>query len=104
MADIDLSFEGGIVNRTWDEITMNEFVNALNKCGWREAHNAHIYQRLRERGPFLGVFTPGDFARALRDGYSLPARDGATARVCWQGRFTVIYKAAERALITLVPA
>ena len=46
-----LVFKGLIGNMPWAKITVNEFINALEENGWREAHNGHIYQRLKERGP-----------------------------------------------------
>jgi hypothetical protein len=48
-----IEFRGLIGNKTWDQITGPEFLNALARCGWREAHNAHIFLRLCERGPRL---------------------------------------------------
>jgi|GEM_PF-6929477 hypothetical protein len=97
-----LEFRGLIGNKTWDEITGPEFFTALEKCGWREAHNAHIFLRLCQRGPGLGILTPNDFARALRDGYTIPAGDGALERRCRArgGEFAVIYR--EGAFITFV--
>jgi hypothetical protein len=94
-----IEFGGQIGNMPFPSITINEFINALAKNGWREAHNAHIYQRLLQRGPVFGLATPNDFARALRDGYSIPSRDGATARVCRGGAYWVIYRDTE--LITI---
>jgi hypothetical protein len=61
-----IEFPGLIGNQTWDRITGPEFFDALAKCGWREAHNAHIFLRLCQRGPGLGIHNPNDFARALR--------------------------------------
>ena len=45
--------------------------------GWREAHNAHILQKLRARGGLWGINTPEDFASALRNGYTIPAGESA---------------------------
>lgn len=69
-------------NKPWKEITMNEFIEALQATGWREAHNGHIYQRLCERGAAFGLKTPNDFARALKGGTTEDAGDGASRRVC----------------------
>ena len=83
MASIDkLEFKGAIGGMDWKDITMNDFINALKKNGWREAPNAHIYQRLVQRGSSFGIKTPDDFARALRDGKTQDAENGASARVC----------------------
>ncbi len=97
-----IEFRGLIGNKTWDDITGLEFFHALEKCGWREAHNAHIFLRLRQRGPELGILTPNDFARALRDGSTIPAQNGALQRLCRApaGDFAVIYR--EGAFITFV--
>src|SRR5436190_17356051 len=94
-----LEFHGAIGNMPFGAITMNQFINSLNLNGWREAHNAHIYQRLVERGAALGVHTPNDFARALRDGQTLPAGNGASMRACRGGLFWVIFR--DHQLITI---
>jgi hypothetical protein len=94
-----LVFHGGIGNRRFGNITMNEFINALKANGWREAHNAHIYQRLVERGPEFGIYTPNEFARALRNGFTQPAERGASMRVCCGNTCWVIYQGNE--IITL---
>jgi hypothetical protein len=87
-----IEFVGLIGNRPLSLITTNEFMNALEKNGWGEAHNAHILQRLRERGSRWGIITPNDFARALRDGRTMPANEGALARVCCHAQCWVIYR------------
>ncbi len=100
MASIDkLNFKGAIGNMPWKDITMNEFINALKESGWREAHNGHIYKRLVERGAALGIKTPNDFARALRDGTTEDAEDGASRRVCRGGNCWVIFRGGS--LITI---
>lgn len=97
----NVEFGGLIGNRSLHAITTSEFVNALSKCGWREAHNGHILQKLRKRGLVWRINTLNDFARALRNGYTIPARDGAKARVCGGGSCWVIFREAERAFITI---
>jgi hypothetical protein len=72
-----LVFKGLIGNMPWAKMTVNEFINALEENGWREAHNGHIYQRLKERGPRLGIKTPNDLARALSRSKPEPADAGA---------------------------
>lgn len=94
-------FRGLIAGRALLSITTSEFMNALRDIGWREAHNAHILQRLRERGRLWGINTPDDFARALRHGYTIAVREGAQARVCCHGSCWVIFRGAERTLITI---
>lgn len=96
-----ITFVGLIGNRRLDQITTNEFMNALAKNGWGEATNAHILQRLRERGSQWGILTPGDFARALRDGHSIPAGEGAVCRECCHGECWVIYRAETSRFITI---
>ena len=93
MASIDnIKFAGLIGDKAWKEITVNEFMAALGKNGWKEAHNAHIFMRLCERGPTLGIRAPNDFARALRSGTTENAKDGAQTRVCSAGKFQVIFR------------
>ena len=87
-----IEFRGLLGNRPFASILMNEFINALRLNGWREAHNAHIYQRLLQRGVEFGLRTPNDFARALRDGRTLPAEGGASVRICHGGQCWVIYR------------
>jgi hypothetical protein len=96
-----IKFAGLIGNRRLHQITTNEFMSALAKCGWREAHNAHVLMRLRERGMFWGLRTANDFARALRYGYTVSADDGAMARVCCLGQCWVIFRPELRSLITI---
>ena len=90
-----LEFRGSIGNRPFWAITMNEFINALKRNGWREDHNAHIYQRLVQLGQEFGISTPNDFANALRDGYTQPAGGGASSRVCRGGACWVVFKGRE---------
>ncbi len=93
MASIEnIKFAGLIGDKPWKEITVNEFMTALAKSGWKEAHNAHIFMRLSEKGPGFGIRTPNDFARALRNGTTEEAKDGAQARVCAGGKFQVIFR------------
>lgn len=94
-----IKFAGLIGNKPWAEITVTEFLEALAKNGWREAHNAHIFKRLAERGPGLGIRTPNDFARALRQGHTEEGKDGAKTRVCAGGKFQVIFR--DNCLITI---
>jgi hypothetical protein len=94
-----LTFPGAIGNMPFRAITMNQFINALKQNGWREAHNAHIYQRLLERGKEFGIHTPNDLASALRYGFTQPADDGASRRVCQGGACWIIFK--DQALITI---
>lgn len=96
-----IEFVGLIGNRLLTQITTNEFMNALGKLGWGEAPNAHILQRLRERGAAWGIRTPNDFAQALRDGRSVPADQGAMRRECRAGLFWVIYRAETSRFITI---
>ena len=93
MASIDgIKFVGLIGDKPWKEITVNEFMTALAKSGWKEAHNAHIFRRLSERGSALGIRTPNEFARALRAGTTEEGKDGAKTRVCGGGKFQVIFR------------
>jgi hypothetical protein len=94
-----IKFVGLIGDRPWKEITVNEFMTALGKNGWKEAHNAHIFMRLSEKGAALGIRTPNEFARALRSGTTEEAKDGAQARVCSGGKFQVIFR--DNCFITL---
>lgn len=87
-----LKFRGSIGNERFQGITMNRFINALKLNGWREAHNAHIFERLVERGQRFGIFTPNDFARALRTGFTQPAGNGASRRVCCGDSVWVIFR------------
>ncbi len=111
----EFEFRGLIGNRTFREITGPEFDRALAKLGWRQAPagkkkdytqedsertKAHIFLRLRgegddRRGESCGLLTPNDFARALRNGTTVPAGGGARLRVCRgpNGReFVVVYR------------
>lgn len=100
MASIDkLEFKGAIGNMPWKSITMNEFINARKLNGWREAHNGHIYKRLIERGSSWGIKTPNDFARALRNGTTEEAENGAKKRVCLSGNCWVVFR--DNNLITI---
>jgi hypothetical protein len=93
MASIDrIKFRGSIGNRDFKDITVNEFLEALAKCGWREAHNGHIYKSLVERGAPWGIRTPNDFARALRAGATEDGDRGEKRRVCCHGKCWVIYR------------
>jgi hypothetical protein len=96
-----IEFVGLIGNRLLTQVTTNEFMNALAKNGWGEAQNAHILMRLRERGHLWGIRTPDDFARALRDGITVPDRDGALRRVCCHGQCWVIYRGDLSRFITI---
>ena len=95
------AFEGNAGSYPFHAVTGNQWDNALHRIGWREAHNAHVLMRLKEkgRGAAFGLFTLQDFARAIKGGYSIPAKNGAFARICCGGRFSVIYK--DREFITL---
>jgi hypothetical protein len=76
---------------------MNEFIKALRANGWKEGsytREYHFYQRLVERGPKVGIFTPNDLARALRTGYTAPAKNGYSKRIC-RNAFTVIFNGNE---------
>ncbi|HWD91504.1 MAG TPA: hypothetical protein VG938_04060 [Verrucomicrobiae bacterium] len=96
----ELKFHGAIGNRRFCNITANEFNTALRANGWREAHNGHVYMRLIERGEQLGIFTPNDFARALRNGFTLRAKNEAFGRVCGRNSWQVIFKGNQ--FITIV--
>lgn len=103
MVPIDeFEFRGLIGNRSFKEITGPAFDKALAKLGWRQAPagkkkdytkqdsertKAHIFLRLRgtgkdRRGESCGIFTPNDFARALRGGRTIRGGGGAKKRVC----------------------
>jgi hypothetical protein len=102
MTAIDqIEFRGLIGNRLLASITTNEFMNALAAFGWGEAHNGHILQKLRERGSRWGIRTPNEFARALRNGRTQWADDGAKARICCNGQCWVIYREETQRFITL---
>jgi hypothetical protein len=89
-----LVFKGAIGNMPWAKITMNEFINALNENGWREAHNGHIYQRLKERGARLGIKNPNDLARALSRAKPEKAENGAMQCVIYSsgGDSCLVYR------------
>jgi len=91
------AFVGNAGSSTFNTVTGNQWDNALHRIGWREAHNAHLLMRLKEkgRGAAFGLFTLQDFARAIKSGYSIPAQNGAMARVCSGGRFRIIYRDGE---------
>ncbi len=104
----DISFVGLIGNRQLESITTNEFMNALARCGWGEAHNAHILMRLRERGIRWGIFTPNDLrgssATAIR---SMPMTEPrlASAVTANAGSSTGRIRAASsRSVIPVEPA
>ncbi len=96
-----IEFVGLIGNRLLTQVTTNEFMNALARNGWGEAHNAHILMRLRERGHWWGIGTPNDFARALRSGMTVPDPDGCLRRLCCQGQCVVIYRGDLGRFITI---
>lgn len=76
-----IEFVGLIGNRPILQLHGPEFDNALAKAGWREAHNAHILKRLKERGPGIGINTLNDFARSLRIGEDAPNPSGGKRRL-----------------------
>lgn len=94
------AFGGNDGSYTVEEITGNQWDNALKRIGWREAHNAHMLKRLKERGASFGVRTLNDLAQALRGGVSEDANSGAMARISKNGRFRVIYKNNEFITLT----
>ncbi|HWY30859.1 MAG TPA: hypothetical protein VNX46_08905 [Candidatus Acidoferrum sp.] len=101
----ELEFPGSIGNMAFKSISMNEFINALNKNGWHEGSHTkryHFFHSLVERGTMFGIATPNDLARALRDGYTLPTKNGYLKRVCRGGACLVIYNGNE--FITLCHA
>ena len=100
MASIDrIKFRGLIGNREFKDLTVEEFLDALAKCGWREAHNGHIFKALVKRGPPWGIRTPNEFASALRTGTTEDGDRGERRQVCCKGRCWVIFKGNR--LITL---
>lgn len=86
-------FIGLIGSYTLQDITGSQWDNALRRIGWREAHNAHLLMRLkqRDRGAAFGLYTLNDFAAAIRSGYSIPSGT-AMARVSANRSFMVIYR------------
>lgn len=96
-----LSFRGLIGNTEFQDITGPDFMNALHTAGWREAHNAHIFRRLRERGAHLGIRTPNDLVRAIGRGTTQRQADGTCLRAICQGRAVIVYRETTGALITL---
>jgi hypothetical protein len=76
-----IRFVGLIGNRPIRMLHGPEFNNALAKVGWREAHNAHILKRLKERGPSIGILTLNDFGRMLRNGADAPNPSGGKRRM-----------------------
>lgn len=96
-----LSFRGLIGNTELQDITGPDFMSALRTSGWREAHNAHIFKRLRERGVHLGIRTPNDLVRAIRRGSTQREADGTCLRTICDGRAVIVYREQTGALITL---
>ena len=91
----EIEFRGLIGNTPFRAITMNEFINALKRNGWREGSHTgryHFFHSLVKRGSQLGIQTPNDLASALRDGYTLPSKNGYACRVCRGGACWVIFK------------
>ena len=57
-----------------------EFNKCLKQAGWREARNAHILKRLKQRGPSVGINTLADFAREVRQGRTERNKSGGWRR------------------------
>jgi hypothetical protein len=94
----ELEFRGSIGNTPFWAMTMNRFINALNGNGWREGsytREYHFFSSLVKRGAELGIRTPNELARALRDGYTRPVKNGYFCRVCRGGTCWVIFKGNE---------
>jgi hypothetical protein len=87
------AFVGSIGGYTLQDVTGNQWDNALRRIGWREAHNGHLLMRLkqRDRGEAFGLYTMNDFAAAVRSGYSVPSGT-AMARIPGNRAFMVIYR------------
>lgn len=96
-----LNFRGLIGNTEFQDITGPDFMNALNTAGWREAHNAHIFKRLRERGPHFNIRTPNDLVRAIGRGSTQHQADGTCLRSICDGRAALVYREETSSLITL---
>lgn len=96
-----LWFRGLIGNTEFQDISGPDFMNALGASGWREAHNAHIFSRLCERGAHLGIRTPNDLVRAIGRGTTERQDDGTCLRTICQGRAVIVYREPTGALITL---
>lgn len=72
---------GASADKLWSEVHGPTFNQMLKKAGWQEAPNAHILKRLRERGPHIGINTPSDFAREVRQGWNEPNPGGGMRRM-----------------------
>ena len=68
-----IKFFGLITNKTWEDITGPEFMNALTRCGWQEGTGTHFFKRMRKRGRAMGIPTPAHLEREIAHGHSAPA-------------------------------
>ena len=98
-----VAFVGLIRNRPLGEVTQQELRGAFAKAGLREAHNAHFFSRLVNRGVSLGLKNLADVERALNGGTQRPGKYAGTAMVVFPGGRVAAVFNARHELITLVP-
>lgn len=73
--------KGSVTLKLLSQVHGPEFNNCLKQAGWREAKNAHILKRLKQRGPSVGINTLADFAREVRQGKTERGPRGVLLRV-----------------------
>lgn len=97
----DISFRGLIRNMSFASTTGPRLIAALRDAGWREGTGTHFVQRLRSRGPGLGIRSLGDLERAVRRGQSSAGRDGTMLHSICGGTAYIVYNPLSRTLITI---
>ena len=85
-------------------MTDMEIKNLFSSAGLREptgAAKAHFFMRLKERGPDMGLNTPQDVARALRDGRIVPGSKAGLVDLILPGERGVIGMTTEFEFTTI---
>lgn len=65
------NLSGSKMDDHWSQVTNNQWNNMLSKH-WTDK-GFHIYSRLRERGPAMGINTPHDFEFEMNKGTVSPS-------------------------------
>jgi hypothetical protein len=72
----------GLKNRALiRDLTDQELKSLFAKGGLREAHNGHIYQRLKQRGAEFGLSTPDNVASAINYGTRRAGKNPGTVEI-----------------------
>jgi len=99
----EIKFVGLIANRPLATVTGPEFMNAIQRCGWKEGTGTHFLKELRKDGAKCGITTLGQLEREIARGRSAPGREGKTLHWICNGGAYIVYNAATRTLITFSP-